>query len=94
MSLNKDAKRLRDNYGVAYSTALRLIQKHGLDAAIELCAKTRGQEDEATEPVSAPPLSPEERAERAWEAIPELEQIKLAGPSWKAGYLARDKEKP
>ena len=47
MSLNKDAKRLRDHYGVAYSTALRLIQEKGLDAAIELCSKTRGQEDES-----------------------------------------------
>jgi hypothetical protein len=50
MSLNKDAKRLRDHYGVAYSTALRLIQDKGLEAAIEICAKTRGNEDEETAP--------------------------------------------
>jgi hypothetical protein len=53
VSLNKDAKRLRDHYGVAYSTALRLIQDKGLTAAIEICAKTRGREDEATAPEKA-----------------------------------------
>ena len=42
MSLNKDAKRLRDNYGVAYSTGLRLITELGLDGAIEKLEAGKG----------------------------------------------------
>ncbi len=41
---------------------------------------------------SAPALSPEERAERAWENDPSALGTDMR--SYKAGYLARDKEKP
>lgn len=34
MSRDKDAKRLAENYDVAYSTALRLVREKGLEAAI------------------------------------------------------------
>ncbi len=35
--MNKDAKMLRDNYGVSYTTALRLIKEKGLEGAIAQC---------------------------------------------------------
>lgn len=49
--------------------------------------------------VAAPALSPEERAERAWSAfateyyVPD-EPLVSDSTLFKAGYLARDKEKP
>lgn len=35
--MNKDAKALRDNYGVKYQTALTLIRSRGLEGAILQC---------------------------------------------------------
>lgn len=32
----KDAKSLRDMYGIAYGFALRVVRTHGLDRAIEI----------------------------------------------------------
>jgi hypothetical protein len=43
--MNKYAKRLRDVYGVAYSTALQLIRTHGLDGAIEQIEETKRKQE-------------------------------------------------
>ncbi len=48
--MNKDARRLRDHYGLSYAQALQLIRDHGLTGAIDLCAKIRGREDEPPPP--------------------------------------------
>lgn len=43
---NKDAKRLRDVYGVKYQAALNLIRERGLEAAIAQCEEWKKKEDE------------------------------------------------
>lgn len=35
MSRDKDAKRLAAAFDIAYTTALRLVREHGLEAAID-----------------------------------------------------------
>ena len=48
--MNKDARSLRDNYGVPYSTALRWIRELGLDAAIAKCESEASPEAKDSHP--------------------------------------------
>ena len=41
--MNKDARALRDTYGITYTWALTLIGAHGLERATEIAASDRGR---------------------------------------------------
>jgi hypothetical protein len=50
--VNKDARTLRDQYGVSYQYALRCIRDKGLDGAIEFLAGLRAEARERVKSIA------------------------------------------